>query len=42
MGGKYPRGLRRLNKGKKYNGNAFKNRNNRVKRLDLLGRSLNR
>ena len=30
--------LRRPNKGKEYNGNTFKNRNNRSKRLALLGR----
>jgi len=37
-GGKYLRALRRPNKGRKYNGNTFKNRNNRTKRLALLGR----
>ena len=36
------RALRRPNKGKKYNNNIFKNRNNRSKRLALLGRGLNR
>ncbi len=30
--------LRRPNKGRKYNGNIFKDRNNRFKRLALLGR----
>ena len=38
MGGKHSRALKRSNKGRKYNGNTFKNRNNRTKRLALLGR----
>ena len=38
IGGKYLRALRRPNKGKKYNNNTLKNRNNRTKRLALLGR----
>jgi len=38
IGGKYSRALRRPNKGRKYNGNTLKNRNNRTKRLALLGR----
>jgi len=38
IGGKYLRAPRRPNKGKKYNGNTPKNRNNRIKRLALLGR----
>jgi len=38
MGGKYLRALRGPNKGRKYNGNTLKNRNNRTKRLALLGR----
>jgi len=38
IGGKHLRALRRPNKGKKYNSNTFKNRNNRTKRLALLGR----
>jgi len=38
IGGKYLRAPRRLNKGRKYNGNTLKNRNNRTKRLALLGR----
>jgi len=38
MGGKYLRALRRPNKGRKYNSNTPKNRNNRTKRLALLGR----
>jgi len=38
IGGKYLRAPRRPNKGRKYNGNTLKNRNNRTKRLALLGR----
>jgi len=38
IGGKYLRALRRPNKGRKYNSNTLKNRNNRIKRLALLGR----
>ena len=38
IGGKYSKALRRPNKGRKYNSNTFKNRNNRTKRLALLGR----
>ena len=38
MESKYFRALGRLNKGRKYNSNALKNRNNRTKRLTLLGR----
>jgi len=38
MGGKHLRALRRPNKGRKHNSNTFKNRNNRTKRLALLGR----
>jgi len=38
IGGKYLRALRRSNKGRKYNSNTPKNRNNRTKRLALLGR----
>ena len=34
--------LKRPNKGKKYNGNIFKNKNNRFKRLALLGRGPSR
>jgi len=37
IGGKYLRAPRRPNKGRKYNSNTFKNRNNRTKRLALLG-----
>ena len=42
IGGKYLRALRRPNKGRKYNSNTLKNRNNRTKRLAILGRSFNR
>jgi len=38
MGGKYLRALRGPNKGRKYNSNTFKDRNNRTKRLASLGR----
>ena len=37
IGGKYLRALRRPNKGRKYYSNTLKNRNNRTKRLALLG-----
>jgi len=37
IGGKYLRALREPNKGRKYNSNTLKNRNNRTKRLALLG-----
>ena len=37
MGGKYLRAPRRPNKGRKYNSNTLKNRNNRTKRLAILG-----
>ena len=37
IGGKYLRALRGPNKGRKYNGNILKDRNNRTKRLALLG-----
>ena len=36
--GKYLRALKRPNKGRKYNSNTPKNRNNRTKRLALLSR----
>jgi hypothetical protein len=36
--GKYLRALKRLNKSRKYNSNTFKNRNNKTKKLTLLGR----
>ena len=38
IGGKHLRALSRPNKSKKYNSNIFKNRNNKAKRLALLGR----
>jgi len=37
MGGKHLRALKRPNKGGKYNSNTLKNRNNRTKKLALLG-----
>jgi len=42
IGGKYLRALKRPNKGRKYNSNTLKNRNNRTKRLALLGRYFSR
>ena len=42
VGGKNLRALRRPNKGKKYNGNIFKDRDNKAKRLALLGRCFNK
>ena len=42
MGGENSRALRRPNKSRKYNGNIFKDKNNRAKRLVLLGRCPNR
>jgi len=42
IGGKYLRALKRPNKGKKYNYNTLKDRNNRTKRLALLGRYFSR
>ena len=38
VGGKNLRALRRPNKGRKYNSNTPKDRDNRAKRLALLGR----
>jgi hypothetical protein len=38
IGGENSRALRRLNKSRKYNGNMFKDRDNRAKKLALLGR----
>jgi len=38
IGGKYLRAPRRPNKGRKYNSNTLKNRDNRTKGLALLGR----
>ena len=42
IGGKYLRALRRPNKNRKYNSNIFKDKNNRDKRLALLGRCFSR
>ena len=42
IGGKYPGALKRPNKGRKYNGNTLKNRNNRFKRLAPLSTCLSR
>ena len=42
IGGKNLKALKRPNKGKKYNNNTFKDRDNRAKRLALLGRYFNR
>jgi len=42
IGGKYLRALRGPNKGRKYNGNTLKDRNNRTKRLASLGGYPNR
>ena len=42
IGGKYLMALRRPNKSKKYNSNIFKDRDNRAKRLALLGRCPNK
>ena len=42
IGGNDLRALRRSNKGRKYNGNTFKNRGNKFKRLALLGRNPNK
>ena len=38
IGGKYFKALKRPNKNRKYNGNTFKNKNNRTKRLVTLSR----
>ena len=38
IGSKHLKALRKPNKGRKYNSNTLKNRNNRTKRLALLGR----
>ena len=37
IGGKHLRALRRPNKSRKYNSNTPKNRNNRTKRLAVMG-----
>ena len=42
IGGKYLKTLKRPNKSRKYNSNTFKNRNNRTKRLVILGRCFSR
>jgi len=42
IGGKYLRALKRPNKGRKYNSNTLKNRDNRTKKLALLGRYFSR
>ena len=42
IGGKYFRALKMPNKDRKYNSNTFKNRNNRTKRLAILGRCFSR
>ena len=42
IGGKNLRALRRPNKGRKYNSNTPKDRDNRSKRLALLGRDPNK
>ena len=42
MGGNNLRAPRRSNKGRKYNSNTSKDRNNRSKRLALLGRGPSR
>jgi hypothetical protein len=39
---KHLRALRRPNKNKKYNSNIFKDKDNRAKRLALLGRCLSK
>ena len=38
MGDNNLKALKRPNKGKKHNGNIFKDRNNKIKRLALLGK----
>jgi len=42
IGGKYLGALKGPNKGRKYNSNTLKDRNNRTKRLALLGKYPNR
>ena len=42
IGGNNPRALKRPNKGRKYNNNTFKDRNNKIKRLALLNKGLNK
>ena len=42
VGGKHLRAPKRPNKGRKYNSNTFKNKDNKSKKLALLGRCFNR
>ena len=42
IGGENLKALKRPNKGRKYNGNIFKDRDNKVKKLALLGKCFNR
>ena len=42
IGGKYLRAPKRPNKNKKYNSNIFKDKDNRAKRLALLGKYFNK
>ena len=42
IGDNVPRAPRRPNKGRKHNGNIFKDKNNKTKRLALLGKCLNK
>ena len=42
IGGKNPRALKRPNQSRKHNGDIFKDKDNRLKRLALLGRCFNR
>jgi len=42
IGGENLRALKRPNKGRKYNGNIFKDRDNKAKKLALLGKCLNK
>ena len=42
VGGENLKALKRPNKGRKYNGNTFKDRDNRAKKLALLGRCSNK
>ena len=42
IGGNNLKALKRPNKGRKYNGNIFKDRDNRAKRLALLNKCPNR
>ena len=42
IGGENSKALKRPNKGRKYNGNIFKDKDNRAKRLALLNRCPNK